>query len=321
MHVVVEAALGGLLRSEVRLFLRPLVRTSHGSTFVGVGLRNRCTVAPSSSSSSSSSLASRCSFSSSAADKHRLFREQLADLQAEREALFGFTEQERHAWTQSAGGTALVDEEGDDAESFMQAVERARWEMDNDVQTMDRIDSAGVEPEIDEQPALTHISDDGMSVHMVDVGRKEVTRRVAVAQSKVVLPPEVVRALRISSSDNELQGPKGPIFATAELAGIMAAKQTGHLIPLCHPLPLDQVSVRLSLSETDADGARFVSIRCECRTTGKTGVEMEALTGASIAALTVYDMVKAVSHKVRIEGTVLVSKTGGKRDVRPICGQ
>jgi len=104
-------------------------------------------------------------------------------------------------------------------------------------------------------------------------------------------------------------GPKGPIFETARLAGIMGAKKTQDLIPLCHPLPLNYINITIQLVKNEA------IIICECRVTHKTGVEMEALTGASIAALTIYDMVKAVSHRVRIEGTALVSKTGGKEDV------
>ena len=105
-------------------------------------------------------------------------------------------------------------------------------------------------------------------------------------------------------------GPKGPIFETAKIAGIMAAKRTSDLIPLCHPLPLDRVNIDIQLIDNRA------IIECECRVTHKTGVEMEALTGASVAALTIYDMVKAVSHRVEIGSTVLVGKTGGKSDFK-----
>jgi len=106
-------------------------------------------------------------------------------------------------------------------------------------------------------------------------------------------------------------GPKGPIFSTAKLAGIMAAKRTSDLIPLCHPLPLDKVHVEIHLV------GNVATIECECRVTHKTGVEMEALTGATIAALTIYDMVKAVSHRVEIAQTVLLAKSGGKRNIGP----
>eukprot|EP00559_Dactyliosolen_fragilissimus_P001094 CAMPEP_0184860200 /NCGR_PEP_ID=MMETSP0580-20130426/5144_1 /TAXON_ID=1118495 /ORGANISM="Dactyliosolen fragilissimus" /LENGTH=464 /DNA_ID=CAMNT_0027357231 /DNA_START=101 /DNA_END=1495 /DNA_ORIENTATION=- len=158
---------------------------------------------------------------------------------------------------------------------------------------------------------FTHLSKDGDSVSMVDVGEKVVTRRMARARSIVVFPPEVMHAFGLiqSNSTQEMIGPKGPILATAKLAGIMGAKRTSDLIPLCHPLPLDKVNIDITL-----EGNKAIII-CECRVTHKTGVEMEALAGASIAALTIYDMVKAVSHDVKIESTGLLSKSGGKRDI------
>ena len=106
----------------------------------------------------------------------------------------------------------------------------------------------------------------------------------------------------------EMIGPKGPIFEIAKIAGIMGAKQTSNLIPLCHPLPLDHVAIDIQLVANQA------IIECKCSVTHTTGVEMEALMGASVAALTIYDMVKAVSHNVIIGQTVLVSKSGGKSD-------
>ncbi len=158
---------------------------------------------------------------------------------------------------------------------------------------------------------FTHLNEKGDEVSMVDVGEKEITRRIAVARTSVYFPPEVMDAFGIIDSDgkSEMIGKKGPIFSTARLAGIMGAKRTSDLIPLCHPLPLDKVHVDIRL-----EGNRAL-IECECRVTHKTGVEMEALAGASIAALTIYDMVKAVSHRVRIETTELVTKTGGKRNI------
>ena len=144
---------------------------------------------------------------------------------------------------------------------------------------------------------------------MVDVGNKSITQRIAKAESKVILPPEVLSEFDVSAGD--LIGPKGSIFSTARLAGIMAAKKTSDLIPLCHPLPLDKVHIDITLQNENE-----ILIECECRVTYKTGVEMEALTGASVAALTIYDMVKAVSHRVEIQHTKLVTKSGGKRNVK-----
>lgn len=168
---------------------------------------------------------------------------------------------------------------------------------------------------------FTHLNPKGDEATMVDVGGKEITRRVAVARTTVVFPQEVMEAFGMTSASSssssssisgshEMIGTKGPIFATAKLAGIMGAKRTSDLIPLCHPLPLEKVRVDIRL-----EGNRAL-IECECCVTHKTGVEMEAMAGASIAALTIYDMVKAVSHKVQIERTELVTKMGGKRLVQ-----
>ncbi|ETL88915.1 molybdenum cofactor biosynthesis protein C [Phytophthora nicotianae] len=155
---------------------------------------------------------------------------------------------------------------------------------------------------------FTHVSRDGTSPHMVDVGSKKVTRRSATARSTIRLPPSVLAELQ-KLGDDQLMGPKGPIASTAVIAGVLGAKQTSSLIPFCHPLPLDDCQVRLKVTGPDA-----IDVECQVKVTHKTGVEMEALTGASIAALCVYDMCKALSHEIVIESTRLVEKTGGKRD-------
>ena len=150
---------------------------------------------------------------------------------------------------------------------------------------------------------LSHV-DDRNRPAMVDVGDKAVTAREAHARAVVVLPREVLAALE----GDEIQSKKGPVFATAIIAGVMAAKKTHELIPFCHPLGLDNCDVAITM-----DGDRAV-IDCRCKVTHKTGVEMEALTGASVAALTIYDMCKALSHDIVISETRLMMKTGGKKD-------
>ena len=141
---------------------------------------------------------------------------------------------------------------------------------------------------------LSHVDESG-DVHMVDVGSKPLSRRRAVARALVRMAPETARRLR--------DLPKGDALATAQLAGIMAAKRTSELIPLCHPLPLSHVEVTLEVVD-DA-----VAIVASAETTAQTGVEMEALTAASVAALTVYDMAKAIDKEMQIAEVVLVSKT------------
>lgn len=150
---------------------------------------------------------------------------------------------------------------------------------------------------------FTHIDASG-NPSMVNVGNKEITMRQAVAQSIVVLPEEVIALFK----NDEVQTKKGPVFQTAILAGIMAAKKTSDLIPLCHPLALSQCDVHIKVNQNTA------VIRCTVGCQGKTGVEMEALTGASVAALTVYDMCKAFSHDIEIKSTQLLGKKGGKND-------
>ena len=152
---------------------------------------------------------------------------------------------------------------------------------------------------------LSHI-DDANRPKMVDVSEKRVTERQASARSIVSLPDNVVAAI----AGDDISTKKGPVFATAIIAGVMAAKKTHELIPFCHPLGLENCKVTISLDGNDA------VIDCTCKVHHKTGVEMEALTGASVAALTVYDMCKALSHDIVIRETRLVSKSGGKRDYR-----
>ncbi len=139
---------------------------------------------------------------------------------------------------------------------------------------------------------------------MVDVSDKDTTLREAHARTEVVLPPEVLEQV----AGDEITTKKGPVFATAIIAGVMAAKKTHELIPFCHPLGLTSCKVSIEVA-----GDRAL-IDCRCKVDHKTGVEMEALTGASVAALTVYDMLKALSHDILITDTRLMAKTGGKRD-------
>jgi cyclic pyranopterin phosphate synthase len=148
---------------------------------------------------------------------------------------------------------------------------------------------------------LTHFDADG-NARMVDVGAKDETERVAVARASVRMQPETLRLIR----DRKVA--KGDVLAVAQLAGIMAAKRTADLIPLCHPLALTSVDVTLSCD--DARGA--VEIEATCRLRGKTGVEMEALTAASVAALTVYDMCKSADRAMVIGEVRLMHKSGGK---------
>lgn len=151
---------------------------------------------------------------------------------------------------------------------------------------------------------LPHLDENNQPT-MVDVGAKSATRREALAQALVKLPPEVRAALK----EGEIAGKKGPVFQTAIVAGIMAAKKTSELIPLCHPLPLEDCRIHI-----EVNAAHEAVIQCKVATHHKTGVEMEALTGASVAALTIYDMCKALSHHMVIGEVRLLEKTGGKGD-------
>ena len=142
---------------------------------------------------------------------------------------------------------------------------------------------------------------------MVDVGAKPVTARAAVAQAIVRFPPVVARALRASG----MRGKKGPVIDTAIVAGTMAVKRAHELIPFCHPLAIERCAFVVRFASPTR-----LSIRCEVAVSHKTGVEMEALTGATVAALTVYDMCKALSHSIVIDDVRLLEKSGGKRRVR-----
>jgi cyclic pyranopterin monophosphate synthase len=146
---------------------------------------------------------------------------------------------------------------------------------------------------------LTHLDETG-AAHMVDVGGKADTRRVAVATGRIAMSAEAAAAIQAGTMK------KGDVLATARIAGIMAAKKTAELIPLCHPLPLTRVAVDLAPDDLG------VTVTATAATQGKTGVEMEALTAASVALLTLYDMAKAVDKAMVIEGVRLLSKTGGK---------
>lgn len=153
---------------------------------------------------------------------------------------------------------------------------------------------------------LTHIDEQGRA-NMVDVSNKTTTKRTAKARSIVALPQNVLAQI----VDGDITTKKGAVFQTAIIAGIMGAKKTGELIPLCHPLGLDNCHIDIQVNEQNE-----VVIDCTASITAKTGIEMEALTGASVAALTIYDMCKAMSHDIVIKETKLIEKTGGKNDFK-----
>ncbi len=152
---------------------------------------------------------------------------------------------------------------------------------------------------------FTHIDSSG-NPKMVDVSEKKVTRRTAKAQATVNVGSEIISQIK----DNELITKKGPVFQTAIIAGVMGAKRTADIIPFCHPIGLEDCQVEIVVK-----GTRII-INTTTTITSKTGVEMEALTAASIAALTVYDMCKALSHDIVIEEIKLMVKTGGKKDFK-----
>ena len=156
-------------------------------------------------------------------------------------------------------------------------------------------------------PTLTHVAADG-SPTMVDVSGKPATEREASASCLVVFPADVAATLRAA----DLHTAKGPVIATAIVAGTMAVKKTHELIPFCHPLPIDGCQFRIEWND-----ANSLYIVCSVRTVHRTGVEMEALTGATIAALTVYDMCKALSHGLVIGPAILLTKSGGKHTIVP----
>jgi len=151
---------------------------------------------------------------------------------------------------------------------------------------------------------LTHLDSSGHA-RMVDVSAKDETVREATAKGRVSMQPQTLNLIAAGSA------PKGDVLAAARIAGIMAAKRCAELIPLCHPLPISSVAVELALNQADA----AIDITATIRSTGRTGVEMEALTAVSIAALTVYDMVKAADRGMRIENIRVTAKSGGKSGV------
>lgn len=152
---------------------------------------------------------------------------------------------------------------------------------------------------------LSHIDQKGNPT-MVDVSDKKITKRIAKAQSIVIVSDEILGQLQ----DGDIRTKKGPVFHTAIIAGVMGAKKTAELIPFCHPLALEDCKVEISVD------ANKIIINTTAIITGKTGVEMEAITAASVAALTIYDMCKALSHDMVITETKLMSKTGGKSDFK-----
>lgn len=153
---------------------------------------------------------------------------------------------------------------------------------------------------------FTHLNKNGEPV-IVDVGGKKVTHRKAVAQAVISLPEPVLKALQ----QDDFNTKKGSVFQIAIIAGIMGAKKTSELIPLCHPIGLDNCNVQIKLNDHND-----IVIECTASIEAKTGVEMEALTGASVAALTIYDMCKALSHDIVIKEIKLIEKSGGKNDFR-----
>lgn len=156
------------------------------------------------------------------------------------------------------------------------------------------------------EKTFTHLDENNQPA-MVDVSDKNITKRTAVAQSIVIAGPDVMQYF----TGGDIQSKKGPVFQTAIIAGTMAAKKTSDLIPFCHPIGLDNCKLKIWVNK-----AQEIVIQCTATVTSKTGVEMEALTGATIAALTVYDMCKALSHDIVIKETRLLEKTGGKSDFK-----
>lgn len=152
---------------------------------------------------------------------------------------------------------------------------------------------------------LSHVDATG-NPQMVDVSEKKITKRVAHARAVINVGKEILSLLQ----NNEIITKKGPVFQTAIIAGVMGAKKTSSLIPFCHPVGLEDCQIKISIEKNKIHVNSFATV------TGKTGVEMEALTAASIAALTIYDMCKALSHEIVIEDIKLIEKTGGKKDFK-----
>jgi len=154
---------------------------------------------------------------------------------------------------------------------------------------------------------LTHVDNQG-NPSMVDISEKNITRRTAKAESRVRLGQEIISLLQ----GEEIYTKKGPVFQTAIIAGTQGAKKTSDLVPFCHPVGLDDCKIDIKIDGIDA------VVTCSTSVTAKTGIEMEAITGASIAAITIYDMCKAMSHEIEIISTRLLEKTGGKKDYKRI---
>ena len=157
------------------------------------------------------------------------------------------------------------------------------------------------EPSAGSKPSLTHLDESGRA-RMVDVGWKDETQRLAVARGTIVMKPETLALIKSNGFE------KGDVLGVARVAGVMGAKSTAQLVPLCHPIPLDQVTLEFELDEA----RNAVHIEATAKTTAKTGVEMEALTAVTVAALTIYDMCKGVDRAMRIEAVRLARKTGGR---------
>jgi cyclic pyranopterin phosphate synthase len=163
-----------------------------------------------------------------------------------------------------------------------------------------------LEKYVSDERRLTHLDEQG-AARMVDVGEKADTQRIAVARGEVHLRPDTLRLIQADDL------PKGDVLAVARVAGIMAAKKTHELIPMCHPLLINSVKVDFNLRPADAESQdAVIEITATVKVTGKTGVEMEALTAVSVTALTIYDMAKAVDKAMRIQAVRLVEKRGGK---------
>tara|TARA_B110000003_G_scaffold135354_1_gene137260 strand:- start:1967 stop:2446 length:480 start_codon:yes stop_codon:yes gene_type:complete len=151
---------------------------------------------------------------------------------------------------------------------------------------------------------ITHLDKENKP-QMVDVSSKKITTRFAHAQTKIIFPSLISERF----INGDINTAKGPVFSTAIIAGVMAAKKTHELIPFCHPIGLDDCDIKIEFNTK-----KEVIIDCICKVKHRTGVEMEAMTGSSVAALTIYDMCKALSHNIIIQETKLISKSGGKKD-------
>ena len=211
------------------------------------------------------------SIHSTGSDAYAVYKEQMEDLQAEREALFMFSDEEKLSWTNHSvtEGNSKSNNSNNSSSSEVQyrsledTLTHLRSLGSNEFSMNEEDDSYMVSP----SSPFTHLSSSGDSISMVDVGNKIATTRMAKAQCKVIFPSEVMAAFDIRNN-GEMVGPKGPIFETARLAGIMGAKRTSDLIPLCHPLPLDRVHVDIRLE------GNVAIIKCECKVTHRTGVEV-----------------------------------------------